>query len=78
MLDRTDQRHKDARWTIRDSGNGVSFDGAQLAVLMDIRDELKLLNQLLHCQNFLEMPHLLRCIERNTKKRKRRKSHQTR
>jgi len=40
---------------------------------MDIRDELKQLNRLLRCPNFLAIPYTLNKIERNTRKPKRRK-----
>lgn len=45
---------------------------AQLAVLMDIRDELKKLNKLLYCSNFTGIPTTLRSIRRAmpTKRRK--------
>ena len=59
----------------REAGEcGCSADGstphydAQLATLMDIRDELKLLNSTLRCPNFLEVPSILRQIRRNTAK----------
>ena len=42
-------------------------DSAVLAV----RDELRRLNSLLHCANFVAMPSTLRQISRNTAKRKR-------
>ena len=69
MLDR---RRKDETWAVCSEINpDMTFDGAQLAVLMDIRDELKRLNTLLHCPNFVEFPHILRRIRLNTTKRKR-------
>ena len=40
----SDTRHKDAVWTVCADNGACTFDGAQLAVLMDIRDELKALN----------------------------------
>lgn len=50
MLDRADQRRKDWNWTVPPNDNGkFSFEGAQLAVLMDIRDELKRINSKLDC-----------------------------
>lgn len=58
------QRHKDANWQI----NEVSYDSAQLAVLMDIRDELKQLNRVLNCRDFLDMPRVLRQVRANTAK----------
>lgn len=45
-----DKRHKNSNWDIGvNSNNRVSFDGAQLAVLMDIRDELQEVNRRLSC-----------------------------
>jgi hypothetical protein len=46
-------RFKDVEWQLDDS---ASYERAQLAVLMDIRDELKRLNRLLDCRNFLAVP----------------------
>lgn len=53
--------------------SGVDNDHAQLAVLMDLRDELKRLNALLHCPNFIGMPAILRQVAANTKKARRRR-----
>lgn len=36
-----DKRQKNANWTVAADDGHVVFDGAQLAVLMDIRDELQ-------------------------------------
>ncbi len=65
----SDKRWKDQCWQINES-LPMSLQGAQLAVLMDIRDELKRLNGLLGCQNFLNIPRELRQIRLNTTKRK--------
>jgi hypothetical protein len=44
MLDKTDTRCRNLNWTVRSGqGGGMSFAGAQLAVLMDIRDELQMI-----------------------------------
>lgn len=59
-------RRKNGDWIIPE-GN-VSIDHAQLAVLMDIRDELQRLNSLFRCSNFLEVPSVLRQIRANTAK----------
>lgn len=63
-----DSRMKDHAWGIKDSADNVCWHipagGPILAVLMDIRDELKDLNRILHCQNFLEIPHTLRGIRK--------------
>ena len=67
-------RWKDHTWNMCVDQNGnASFDAAQLAVLMDIRDELKRMNSLLWCRNFTGIPQTLKAIERQTKKRKHRK-----
>ena len=52
-------RHKDTNWMIPDV---ATWDGAQTAVLMDLRDELKKLNALLGCRNFTDVPQILRDI----------------
>lgn len=59
------ERAKDRDWTIRKGENGLhSMEGAQLAVLQDLRDELKKLNTLLACPNFIGIPKTLRDIKR--------------
>lgn len=62
-------RKKDISWNCGEDGS-TSLDQAQLAVLMDIRDELKDLNRLLRCENFLRIPRELRDIRRAVQKRK--------
>jgi hypothetical protein len=59
-------RHKDADWELptTDEGRIKSWDYVQIAVLMDIRDELQRLNSLLHCHNFQQIPHTLKRIDR--------------
>lgn len=68
-----DTRQKDCKWSIDINAGGYS--AAHLAVLMDIRDELKVqtveltkMNSILHCSNFLEIPQILRKIRGNTAK----------
>lgn len=68
-------RFKDRDWNLTHSINNndqiYSWDLVPIAVLMDIRDELKRLNHLLNCPNFTRMPHTLESIRKNTiKKRK--------
>ena len=46
-------------------------DTAQLAVLMDIRAELRRIRSVLECHNTTAIPEILRRISRNTAKRKR-------
>lgn len=70
-------RHKNTVWKLNDP---PGMDGAQLAVLMDIRDELQRLavlmdvrdelqrlNDLLHCPNFVNIPRELRGLRRDVK-----------
>lgn len=67
-------RHKDANWNLQD--NIQTWEEAQAAVLMDIRDELKQMNlilSVLRCTNFLNIPHKLDAIRRNTAKKRRTK-----
>lgn len=73
-----DERRKDINWRIHTNMDGSSPNSdAQLAVLMDIRDELKQqslelrkLNNLLHCRNFTAIPDILRTIRKNTTKKR--------
>ena len=64
-------RYKNAEWNC---GNHEvqSVAHAQLAVLMDIRDELQALNRIFQCHNFLAIPQKLDAIAKNTQKKKRR------
>ena len=62
-----DKRRAGINWTIGDGkSNLVSSSDAALAVLMDIRDELKVLNRLLHCTNFQAIPFKLDAIRKGT------------
>lgn len=68
------KRFKDQNWTIPQSDSGtVSWDGVTVAILMDIRDELKKLNALLHCSNFVTIPTIMREVAVNTKPKKRKR-----
>jgi hypothetical protein len=53
-----------------DDDNKFSQETVQCAILMDIRAELQRMNNILQCPNFVEIPSILRRVERNTKKRK--------
>lgn len=57
-------RRKDVAWDIQDP---MTFDKAQLAVLMDIRDELKELNRRLDWR-FSQMPSTIERIDRRLQK----------
>jgi hypothetical protein len=71
-----DRRRKDTSWQLPlvPIGESPSVEAASLAVLMDIRDELKALNNVLQCPNFLRIPAVLDDINRNTKKAPRKRS----
>jgi hypothetical protein len=56
------RRGKDAAWNVYDSDGSTSWDKVEIIVLMDIRDELKKLNALLHCENFISIPRTLKGI----------------
>lgn len=64
-------RKKDIEWNLPEPV--TDWQQASVAVLMDIRDELKRMNNLLHCQNFIQIPRKLDQIRKNTTKRKYRK-----
>ncbi len=61
-------RHKDMNWNLaegtpnRDGGKSHQWPSIHSALLMDIRDELKRLNALLHCSNFTGIPTTLHSI----------------
>ena len=72
-------RHKDRNWNLpeitpaADGSRTHSWESIQTAVLMDIREELKMLNRLLHCSHFVDIPRRLERIARNTAKPKRKR-----
>lgn len=70
-------RHKDENWQLfegnrkPDGGFTVAHDTVQSALLMDIRDELKVISRklsALECPNFTAIPRTLKRISRNTAK----------
>ena len=70
MKTKGDTRRKNANWALAAYPEPPGIDGAQLAVLMDIRDELQQLVGLLGCKNAVDIPNILRRIDVNTTKRK--------
>jgi len=67
------RRFKDLDWDLaeKDTGNIGTWEKVQIAVLMDIRDELRIISRKLsplECSNFLAIPHTLKRISRNTAK----------
>jgi hypothetical protein len=59
-----DQRFRNVQWALPVTSTGTiqTWEAAQIAVLMDIRDELQQLNTLLGCRNFTQMPRDLRAM----------------
>lgn len=53
--------------------NNFTWEQVTVEVLQDIREELRTLNRLLRCPNFLAIPAKLDRISRNTAKPKRKK-----
>lgn len=60
-----DTRYAHCDW---DLGSPITWGKVQLALLMDIRDELQKLNKLLRCENFQAIPTTLSHIAVNTRK----------
>lgn len=60
-------RHRSAAWTLNDPVK--TWDEVQVAVLMDIRDELQALNRVMQCSNvregFISLQRIDRRMERN-------------
>jgi hypothetical protein len=70
-----DRRKKDVDWLVADEGGTVpTWERVNLAVLMDIRDELKRLNAAIYCRDFLAIPSTLRRISANTAKPRKKKA----
>ena len=71
----SDTRQRNCSWTVDvDQDGRASFGAAQIAVLMDLRDELQRLNGILCCRNFLRVPQVLDRIAANTKRPKKRRA----
>ena len=69
-------RFKDCNWELPETPDHQikTWEAVQFALLMDIRDELQTLNRLLSCRRFMDIPLVLDQIQRNTKKRPRKKT----
>ncbi len=66
-----DYRKKNGNWKLNPNPDGTyPANDARLAVLMDVRDELRSLNGLLGCTNFINIPKKLDAIRRNTAPKK--------
>ena len=61
----------DIEWNLADDKGGIAtWEMVGIAVLMDIRRELRALNAVLRCPNFQSIPSTLRTIRRNTHRRR--------
>ncbi len=70
-----DQRKKNLNWSVADdTGSTNSWAEVQVAVLMDIRDELQTLVRIFQCSNFQGLPWDVKKIIANTRKPKRKKA----
>lgn len=61
----------DRDWNLENERGGIPWDRVPMALLMDIRRELRALNALLRCSNFTGIPGTLRAIKKNTTKKRR-------
>jgi hypothetical protein len=67
-------RFKDVEWNLQTGPNynsTATWEQAGIAVMMDVRDELKQLNRLLNCRNFLQIPWELYEIRKAVQRKKR-------
>ena len=60
------RKFKDWEWDLGKDGHICTWEEVSISVMMDVRDELKKLNALLHCSNFVAIPDMLRNIRRHT------------
>jgi hypothetical protein len=62
-----DRRKKNANWSVAEpDGTVPDWIRAQLAVLMDLRDELQAIRRLLECTKGQDIPRVLRQIRAHT------------
>lgn len=59
----SDTRYKNANWNV---GERPSLEGAQLTVLMDIRDELQAIRRLIECPNVAAGFRAMKNLDRKT------------
>jgi hypothetical protein len=60
---------RNLNWELHLNENGTWPDArVQIALLADIRAELVKLNTLLHCHNMLNIPHVLKRIDKRMQK----------
>lgn len=65
---------RDAQWHVRQTDEQMYSDEAvQRAILLDIREQLRALNRVFACPNFLRIPGVLDTIARQTKQKRRKR-----
>lgn len=57
-------RQKNLEWNLPKSTTEMTWEHVELAILMDIRDELQHLNATFDCTNAQQIPSILRGISR--------------
>lgn len=65
----SDTRKQNVSWKLPERLQ--TWEQANAAILMDLRDELQKLNRVFECYRFLRIPEELKQIRRNTTKRRR-------
>jgi hypothetical protein len=63
-----DRRYRNANWNVC-GDSGPTMEGAQLAVLMDIREELQAIRRVLECPNVQKMAFAAQRIDRRLAKK---------
>lgn len=65
---------RNADWNLQTDVSGhCTWDGVKIALLMDIRSELRRIRTIAECPNAIAIPNLLRQIVKQTKPTRRRK-----
>ena len=62
-------RHENVSWKLPE-GEAPGYDAATLAVLMDLRDELRAIRRILQCPRFQGIPGAIESIVGNTRRRR--------
>lgn len=68
-----DTRLKNVNWAAGDNGQAPTWERVQVALLMDIRDELQALNRVMQCHNTQRIPRVLDVIALNTRRPKKKR-----
>lgn len=66
-------RLRNRDWDVWEGDNGYDHNAVDRAIALDIRQELRNLNQLLGCHNFVRIPQVLDDIRSHTKPKRKKK-----